>query len=94
VPGNLAFNKAITDATPAEITVRLSVCSIILGKFPAAVDPRFGRALSLHPNSLRYRLRRIAEATGSDPRTLAGLLELIAAARLAGPAAGRPDWSV
>jgi len=45
-----------------------------------------------HPNSLHYRLRRIAEITGHDPRTLAGLLELIAAARLAAPqAAGRPD---
>ena len=53
------------------------------------------KALSLHPNSLRYRLRRIAEITGHDPRTLAGLLELIAAARLAAPtAAGRPDWPV
>jgi hypothetical protein len=47
---------------------------------------------SLHPNSLHYRLRRIAEITGRDPPTLASLLELIAAARLAAPqAAGRPD---
>jgi DNA-binding PucR family transcriptional regulator len=45
------------------------------------------KALSLHPNSLRYRLRQIAEITGRDPRTLAGLLELIAAARLAAPPA-------
>ena len=40
------------------------------------------RALSLHPNSLRYRLGRIAEITGRDPRKLTDLLELIAAARL------------
>jgi sugar diacid utilization regulator len=39
-------------------------------------------ALSLHPNSLRYRLRRIAELTGRDPRHLTDLLELITAARL------------
>jgi sugar diacid utilization regulator len=40
------------------------------------------KALSLHPNSLRYRLKRIAELTGRDPRKLADLLELITAARL------------
>jgi hypothetical protein len=40
------------------------------------------RSLSLHPNSLRYRLRRIAEKTGRDPRRPADAIELIAAARL------------
>jgi sugar diacid utilization regulator len=40
------------------------------------------KALSLHPNSLRYRLRRINELTGRDPRRLNDLLELIAATRL------------
>jgi hypothetical protein len=39
-------------------------------------------ALALHPNSLRYRLQRIADKTGRDPRRLSDLLELIAAARL------------
>jgi hypothetical protein len=33
--------------------------------------------LGLHPNTLRYRLDRIAEQTGHDPRTFAGLVELI-----------------
>jgi hypothetical protein len=37
------------------------------------------RALSIHPNSLRYRLRRIAQLTGRDPCKLTDLLELIAA---------------
>jgi hypothetical protein len=37
------------------------------------------RALSIHPNSLRYRLRRIAQLTGRDPSKLTDLLELIAA---------------
>jgi sugar diacid utilization regulator len=32
--------------------------------------------LGLHPNTLRYRLARIAEQTGHDPRTFAGLVEL------------------
>jgi PucR C-terminal helix-turn-helix domain/GGDEF-like domain len=44
------------------------------------------RSLSLHPNSLRYRLRRIAEKTGRDPRRPADAIELIAAARLIPPA--------
>jgi sugar diacid utilization regulator len=39
-------------------------------------------ALSLHPNSLRYRLGRIASLTGRDPRKLTDLPELITAARL------------
>jgi DNA-binding PucR family transcriptional regulator len=40
------------------------------------------KALSLHPNSLRYRLGRIAARTGRDPRKLPDLLELVTAARL------------
>jgi len=40
------------------------------------------RALSLHPNSLRYRLSRIIQLTGRNPRKLADLLELITAARM------------
>lgn len=38
--------------------------------------------LSLHPNSLRYRLRRIAELTGLDPTRMSDLLELLTASRL------------
>jgi len=38
--------------------------------------------LHLHPNSLRYRLRRIAELTGLDPTLVSDLLELLAASRL------------
>jgi len=34
------------------------------------------------PNSLRYRLRRIAELTGLDPARMSDLLELLAASRL------------
>jgi hypothetical protein len=46
------------------------------------------RVLSLHPNSMRYRLRRITELTGRDPRSMTDLLELIAASRLMSGRAG------
>jgi DNA-binding PucR family transcriptional regulator len=38
---------------------------------------RTATALSVHPNTVRYRLARISETTGHDPRTFAGLVELI-----------------
>jgi hypothetical protein len=38
---------------------------------------RAATALFVHANTVRYRLGRIAEATGYDPRTFAGLLELV-----------------
>ena len=44
--------------------------------------PAAARAMSLHPNSVRYRLRRIGELTGRDPLKITDLLELITAARL------------
>jgi sugar diacid utilization regulator len=40
------------------------------------------KALILHPNSVRYRLRRIASLTGQDPRRITDLFELSAAARV------------
>jgi hypothetical protein len=46
----------------------------------AASDLNVNRAaatLFVHANTVRYRLRRIAETTGHDPRTFAGLLELV-----------------
>jgi sugar diacid utilization regulator len=38
---------------------------------------RAATALFVHANTVRYRLGRIAERTGYDPRTFAGLLELV-----------------
>jgi hypothetical protein len=38
---------------------------------------RASAALFVHANTVRYRLGRIAETTGYDPRTFAGLLELV-----------------
>ncbi len=33
-------------------------------------------ALHVHPNTVRYRLARIADTTGLDPRTFSGLADL------------------
>jgi PucR-like helix-turn-helix protein/diguanylate cyclase with GGDEF domain len=38
---------------------------------------RAAQELHVHPNTVRYRLQRIATTTGHDPRTLAGLVELL-----------------
>lgn len=40
------------------------------------------KALCMHPNSVRYRLRRITQLTGHNPHHLTDLLELHSAARL------------
>jgi PucR C-terminal helix-turn-helix domain/GGDEF-like domain len=48
--------------------------------------------LYVHPNTLRYRLKRIREQTGQDPQTVAGLTELLCileAVRLPEDSAGR-----
>jgi sugar diacid utilization regulator len=38
---------------------------------------RAAQQLHVHPNTVRYRLQRIATTTGHDPRTFAGLVELL-----------------
>ena len=44
---------------------------------------RAAEQLVVHPNTVRYRLRRIAELTGTDPRRFADLLELVTVVRMA-----------
>jgi hypothetical protein len=44
---------------------------------------RTAEALYVHPNTVRYRLRRIGELTGHDPQRLSGQVELLTIARLA-----------
>jgi hypothetical protein len=63
---------ALPEPTRASIaeTVR-AFAAADLNISTAAVD------LGLHPNTLRYRLTRIAEQTGHDPRTFDGLVELV-----------------
>jgi hypothetical protein len=51
----------------------------------AAADLNVARAaerLHVHPNTVRYRLQRIADTTGHDPRTFAGLVELLCIAEV------------
>jgi hypothetical protein len=43
---------------------------------------RTAQQLVVHPNTVHYRLRRVAELTGRDPRRLASLLELLTSLRL------------
>jgi sugar diacid utilization regulator len=43
------------------------------------------KALFVHPNTVRYRLRRIGELTGFDPQRFSGLVELHTVARLSEP---------
>jgi PucR C-terminal helix-turn-helix domain/GGDEF-like domain len=38
---------------------------------------RAAQRIHVHPNTVRYRLERIATTTGHDPRTFAGLVELL-----------------
>ena len=45
---------------------------------------RTAQALVVHPNTVHYRLRRVAEATGRDPRRFGNLLDLLLAMRLGG----------
>jgi hypothetical protein len=79
--------RADTDTLIPEKTRQLLADSTIRHTVEAlfAADlhvTRAAEALSLHPNSLRYRLSRIAELTGRDPRRLTDLLELITASRV------------
>jgi DNA-binding PucR family transcriptional regulator len=46
----------------------------------ATADLNVARAagqMHVHPNTVRYRLRQIAAKSGYDPRTFAGLVDLI-----------------
>jgi len=102
-PGDLRLFDELTaaghdaaDLIPAATRAVLSdpVLREALDAFVAA-DLHVGtaaKALFMHPNSLRYRLGRIARCTGRDPRRMADLLELIAAGKiLDGQDAGTAD---
>jgi DNA-binding PucR family transcriptional regulator len=48
---------------------------------------RTAASLYVHPNTVRYRLRRISELTGLDTQSFSGMVELLTIARLAEPSA-------
>ena len=45
----------------------------------------------VHPNTVRYRLARIAASTGHDPRTFSGFAELICVLETIEPDSHRDD---
>jgi hypothetical protein len=49
---------------------------------------RTAQRLVVHPNTVHYRLRRVADLTGRDPRRLPALLELLTGLRLLDDEAG------
>jgi len=77
---------AASDLIPARTTAALEDPDMML-TLTAFVETNLSvaetaRKLVLHQNSVRYRLRKIAELTGRDPRNITDLLELIAASRV------------
>jgi hypothetical protein len=67
--------RELATLAPAERTMTVATVRAL-----AASDlnvHRTAQRLHVHPNTVRYRLDRIAATTGQDPRTFAGLLELV-----------------
>jgi carbohydrate diacid regulator len=52
---------------------------------------RTAHTLHVHPNTLRYRLRRIRERTGRDPHTFNGLVDLLCLLALLSEEGDRPS---
>jgi sugar diacid utilization regulator len=50
---------------------------------------RSGERMRVHPNTVQYRLQRVAEITGWNPKRFGDLLHLIVAIRLPHPPGGR-----
>jgi sugar diacid utilization regulator len=48
---------------------------------------RTAESLYVHPNTVRYRLRRISDLTGLDTQSFSGMVELLTIARLTEPSA-------
>ena len=70
---------AQTIAALEEPALRQTLAAFVAANLSVA---EAARSLVLHENSVRYRLRKIAELTGRDPRNITDLLELIAASRV------------
>ena len=72
-------------------TLRVTLLAYVNANLNVAAT---AKVLILHPNSVRHRLRRIAALTGRDPRNVADLFELRAAARLLDSETTHTDFSI
>jgi PucR C-terminal helix-turn-helix domain/GGDEF-like domain len=72
IASHAARFTALPIATQASIAETVRAFSAASLNITAAADD-----LGLHPNTLRYRLERIADQTGHDPRAFDGLVELV-----------------
>jgi DNA-binding PucR family transcriptional regulator len=77
--------RRLVDPDVRELLADERVCETIQAL--ADADLRLARAaeiLQVHPNTAQYRLRRIEERTGRNPRSVRGLIELLVALNLKG----------
>jgi PucR-like helix-turn-helix protein/diguanylate cyclase with GGDEF domain len=72
--------RALLDSAPG----RERLIDTVRAYLDADLDvKRTAEALFVHPNTVRYRLRRVTELTGFDAQRFSGLVELLTLARLA-----------
>jgi hypothetical protein len=72
IAAHAARFAALPEATQVSIAESVRAFAAASLNVTAAADH-----LGVHPNTLRYRLERIADQTGHDPRDFAGLVELV-----------------
>lgn len=78
-----AARRLIAPAVRAIAEARPALAETVLAYADADLNvARTAQRLTLHPNTVHYRLRRVEELTGLDPRRFADLMELVTAVRL------------
>ena len=77
--------RRLVDPALRELLADESACDTV--RALAAADLQIAgaaRLLQVHPNTAQYRVRRIEERTGRNPRRVADLIELLVAIKLEG----------